>query len=76
MNTNTPDPRSRAAPGLQSHVLVPPGETPAAESGTGPATGPYRPIVRGWGIAPLSLIIGLAVIVALFFLAYGIVVAL
>ncbi|MFF4102909.1 DUF6480 family protein [Streptomyces sp. NPDC001903] len=76
METNTPDPRSRAAPGLQSRVLVPPGETPAAESGTGPATGPYRPIVRGWGMGPLTLIIALAVIVALFFLAYGIVVAL
>ncbi|MFB6805189.1 DUF6480 family protein [Streptomyces sp. NPDC056387] len=76
MDTNTPDPRSRAAPDFQGPVRVPPGETPPAESGTGPATGPYRPIVRGWGKGPLVLIIALAVFVALFFLAYGIMLAL
>ncbi|MCB5164277.1 DUF6480 family protein [Streptomyces bambusae] len=76
MNGNLPDPDPRPASGLPGGVRVPPGETPPAESGTGPATGPYRPIVRGWGKGPLAAIIALAVIVALFFLAYGIVVAL
>ncbi|AKL69405.1 MULTISPECIES: DUF6480 family protein [Streptomyces] len=52
---------------------VPPGETPPGESSTGSGTGPYRPLTRGWGMAPLVAICALAVVCALFFLAYAIV---
>lgn len=52
---------------------VPPGETPAGESSTGTGTGPYRPLSRGWGKGPLVLICLLAVVVALFFLAYAVI---
>ncbi|MFE9846662.1 DUF6480 family protein [Streptomyces goshikiensis] len=52
---------------------VPPGETPPGESSTGSGTGPYRPLTRGWGMAPLVAICVLAVVCALFFLAYAIV---
>ncbi|APE24726.1 MULTISPECIES: DUF6480 family protein [Streptomyces] len=54
---------------------VPPGETPAGESSTGSGAGPYRPLSRGWGKGPLILICLLAVLVALFFLAYAITLA-
>ncbi|MFF0477693.1 DUF6480 family protein [Streptomyces sp. NPDC004284] len=76
MATNDPDPDPRRTTGLTSGGAVPPGETPPAESGTGTGTGPHRSPKRGWAGVPLALIIGLAVLVALFFLAYGIVVAL
>ncbi|MFB7938369.1 DUF6480 family protein [Streptomyces sp. NPDC127049] len=52
-----------------------PGETPPAESGTGSGTGPYRPLTRGWGRGPLVAIVVLSVLVALFFLAYAITLA-
>ncbi|MFD0268613.1 DUF6480 family protein [Streptomyces sp. NPDC127106] len=77
MNTS---PSARAPhstpPGPEPHMLTPPGETPPAESGTGTGLGPYRPLTRGWGWGPLVAIVLLAVVVAAFFLAYAIVVAL
>ncbi|MFF9144807.1 DUF6480 family protein [Streptomyces sp. NPDC014861] len=65
-----PDPGA-PLPGGAAH----PGETPPAESGTGSGTGPYRPLTRGWGKGPLVAIVVLAVLVALFFLAYAITLA-
>ncbi|MEU9087242.1 DUF6480 family protein [Streptomyces sp. NPDC048357] len=52
---------------------VPPGETPPCESSTGSGAGPYRPLTRGWAMGPLVLICLLALVCALFFLAYAIV---
>ncbi|MFJ5707507.1 MULTISPECIES: DUF6480 family protein [unclassified Streptomyces] len=54
---------------------VSPGETPPAESGTGPATGPYRPLTRGWTKGPLVAMWVVVVLVALFFLVYAILLA-
>ncbi|MET9605955.1 DUF6480 family protein [Streptomyces sp. NPDC006512] len=66
-----PDPRLRAA-GPGPSTGVPPGETPPGESSTGSGAGPYRPLTRGWGKGPLVLICLLALAVALFFLAYAV----
>ncbi|MFK0259348.1 DUF6480 family protein [Streptomyces sp. NPDC090445] len=81
MRTNPPDPDPRTVSGPTHRTPrppapVPPGETPPAESGTGTGTGPYRPLTRGWARGPLVLIVVLALLVAAFFLAYAIVVAL
>ncbi|MFF7813951.1 DUF6480 family protein [Streptomyces roseolus] len=54
---------------------VGPGETPPAESGTGTATGPYRPLSRGWTKGPLLAMWVVAVLIALFFLVYAILLA-
>ncbi|MFE6223069.1 MULTISPECIES: DUF6480 family protein [unclassified Streptomyces] len=54
---------------------VSPGETPPAESGTGTATGPYRPLSRGWTKGPMVALWVVVVLVALFFLVYAIVLA-
>ncbi|MGW6858816.1 DUF6480 family protein [Streptomyces xanthophaeus] len=51
---------------------APPEETPEGESSTGSGAGPYRPLSRGWGKGPLVVICLLAVVIALFFLAYAI----
>ncbi|MEV7728887.1 DUF6480 family protein [Streptomyces sp. NPDC087917] len=67
------DPARAPGPGPGPRGGVPPGETPPGESGTGSGTGPYRPLTRGWGKGPLVLICLLALVVALFFLAYPIV---
>ncbi|MFD3533654.1 DUF6480 family protein [Streptomyces sp. NPDC058664] len=72
-----PDPRdlfgadARNAPGDATR----PGETPPAESGTSTGTGPYRPPRRGWGKGPLLIVWALAVVCALFFVVYAIVLA-
>ncbi|NML55477.1 hypothetical protein HHL19_35970 [Streptomyces sp. R302] len=54
---------------------ISPGETPPAESGTGTATGPYRPLSRGWTKGPLVAIWVIVVLCALFFLVYAILLA-
>ncbi|GGR26848.1 DUF6480 family protein [Streptomyces roseolus] len=54
---------------------VGPGETPPAESGTGTATGPYRPLSRGWTKGPLVAMWVVVVLCALFFLVYAILLA-
>ncbi|MEV6680498.1 DUF6480 family protein [Streptomyces erythrochromogenes] len=63
------DPHNASRP----HGGVPPGETPPCESSTGSGAGPYRPLTRGWGKAPLALICLVALSCALFFLAYAVV---
>ncbi|MEU7006415.1 DUF6480 family protein [Streptomyces sp. NPDC046332] len=72
---SNPDPDPRTTPGLEPGGGVPPGETPPGEASTGTGAGPYRPLKAGWGRGPLVIIVGLAVLVALFFLAYAIVLA-
>ncbi|KJY34170.1 MULTISPECIES: DUF6480 family protein [Streptomyces] len=76
MSTNSPDPDPRNTTGLEPGGSVPPGETPPAEASTASGAGPHRPPKRGWSKGPLVAIVLLAVLVALFFLAYGIVLAL
>ncbi|MER5734895.1 DUF6480 family protein [Streptomyces sp. NPDC002262] len=69
------DPAPRSTPSGGAAGGVRPGETPPAESGTGTATGPYRPLRRGWAAGPL-LVVGLLVVAfALFFLVYAIILA-
>jgi hypothetical protein len=70
----TPDPDPDTSAGLETGGGVPPGETPPGESsmsGAGPQE-THNP-TTGWAKVPLTLIIGLAVVVAAFFLAYAIV---
>ncbi|WP_407840629.1 DUF6480 family protein [Streptomyces sp. DSM 116496] len=66
-----PDP-ARDHTSRRSEGGVRPEETPPGESSTGSGAGPYRPLTRGWGKGPLVLICLLAVVVALFFLAYAV----
>ncbi|CAM5329270.1 DUF6480 family protein [Streptomyces avidinii] len=73
MSAANPDPRPRTPSGTPERRGVPPGETPPGESSTGSGAGPYRPLSRGWAMGPLVLICLLALVCALFFLAYAIV---
>lgn len=70
---SNPDPDPRVTPGLEPGGGVPPGETPPGESSTGTGAGPHRPLKRGSARGPLAIIVALAVICALFFLAYALV---
>ncbi len=70
-----PDPVPRNIPEGPSGVGIGPGETPPAESGTGTATGPYRPLSRGWTKGPLVILWVVVVLCALFFLVYAILLA-
>ncbi|MEU6879482.1 DUF6480 family protein [Streptomyces sp. NPDC046712] len=73
MGTYNPDPDPRQDP--RSSGTTQPGETPPAESSTSSGAGPYRPLKRGWAKGPLVAIVIVAVLVALFFLVYAIVLA-
>ncbi|MFE9928499.1 DUF6480 family protein [Streptomyces sp. NPDC005533] len=73
MSERFPEPERQRAAGPGPEAGVAPGETPAGESSTGSGAGPYRPLTRGWGKGPLVVICLLAVVFALFFLAYAIV---
>ncbi|MCX5199161.1 DUF6480 family protein [Streptomyces sp. NBC_00249] len=66
-----PDPARDPDRGVEGGVR--PGETPPGESSTGSGAGPYRPLTRGWAKRPLVLICLLAFLVALFFLAYAVI---
>ncbi|MEU9417920.1 DUF6480 family protein [Streptomyces sp. NPDC051000] len=73
MSEPLPDPDRQPPPGALAGRGTPPGETPEGEASTGSGAGPYRPLSRGWGKGPLVLICLLAVVCALFFLAYAII---
>ncbi|MBT2444323.1 hypothetical protein J7E93_30365 [Streptomyces sp. ISL-36] len=72
MTAYNPDPDPREDPRPLDGA---PGETPPAESSTSSGAGPYRPPKRGWAKGPVIAICLIAVLVALFFLAYAIVLA-
>ncbi|KOG35238.1 DUF6480 family protein [Streptomyces resistomycificus] len=70
MSYTNPDPDPEHTTGLEPGGGVPPGESPPAESSM-PEAGP-RDTTKGWAKAPLVLILGLAILIAAFFLAYAI----
>ncbi|MGJ5749313.1 hypothetical protein FB563_6895 [Streptomyces puniciscabiei] len=74
MSHVNPDPEPERTTGLEPGGSVPPGETPPAESSM-PEAGPqetHNP-PRGWAKAPLTLILVVVALVALFFLVYALV---
>jgi hypothetical protein len=77
MSYTNPDPDPEHTTGLEPGGGVPPGETPPAESSMSEA-GPretHNP-PKGWAKAPLAIILGLAVLIAAFFLVYALVLVL
>ncbi|MWA09377.1 hypothetical protein E5671_09365 [Streptomyces sp. BA2] len=69
-----PDPYPGNATGPQPGGGVPPGETPPDESGmsgAGPEETHNPP--KGWSKGPVTVILGLAVLIAAFFLVYALV---
>lgn len=73
MSDANPDPHDGRR--AQHERTVPPGETPPAESSTGPETGPRGDVTRGWAKGPLIAIGVVVVLCAAFFLVYAIIVA-
>ncbi|MDG9717911.1 DUF6480 family protein [Streptomyces sp. DH24] len=74
MSYTNPDPDPDRTTGLEPGGGVPPGETPPAESSM-PEAGPqetHNP-PKGWGKAPLTVILVLCALVAAFFLAYALI---
>ncbi|GAA2238264.1 hypothetical protein GCM10010360_74670 [Streptomyces nogalater] len=72
MSHVNPDPEPERSTGLEPGGGVPPGETPPAESSM-PEAGPretHNP-PKGWGKAPLTVILILVILIAAFFLAYA-----
>lgn len=69
---DNPDPDPDRTPGLDRSGGVAPGETPPAEASTTSGAGPYRPPKRGWAKGPVIVICIVALLCALFFLAYAI----
>jgi hypothetical protein len=70
MNDKNPEPESQAAPGEPEPGGVPPEETPPGEgglSGTGPAETYHNP-VKGWGAAPLIVLMVVVLLFAVFFI--------
>ncbi|WP_404961628.1 DUF6480 family protein [Streptomyces sp. 147326] len=72
MSAHVPDPDPGPRNTSRPYGGVPPGETPPGESSTGSGAGPYRPLTRGWAKGPLLVICLLALVCALFFLAYAV----
>ncbi|CAM5287206.1 hypothetical protein Sgou_57340 [Streptomyces gougerotii] len=67
--------KSRVTPGMRGGGGPRPQETPPAEDGVG-GTGPretHNP-TKGWAAGPLAAIVIVSVLVALFFLAYAIII--
>ncbi len=61
-----PDPEPTRAPGLEPGSGVPPGETPPAEAdSTAGISYPQNELRRGWGAAPLVLIMLVVALVAI-----------
>ena len=76
MSAQPSDPAPRNTPGLDPGGSVPPGETPPAEGSTGSGAGPRDEQSRGWGKGPLIAILVVVGLVAAFFLAYALILAL
>ncbi len=61
----SPDPQPPRTPGLEPGRGVPPGETPPAEGSTSGISYPQPELRRGWGLAPIVLIMLVVALVAI-----------
>jgi hypothetical protein len=68
----SPDPQPRRTPGLKAGGGVPPGETPPAEGGTSGISYPQPELRKGWGPAPLVLIMLVVALVAIGLIAMAV----